>query len=102
MMQCHYFHYFNSEVRGLPTQEMDGKMAIRGLYQRLKGKRGRFRGNLSGKRADFTARTVISPDPNLPIDHVTIPEFMARILTVPDKVNLLNIDRLKKLVVNGP
>jgi hypothetical protein len=32
MMQCHYFHYFNSEVRGLPTQEMDGKMAIRGLY----------------------------------------------------------------------
>ena len=68
----------------------------------MKGKRGRFRGNLSGKRADFTARTVISPDPNLPIDHVTIPEFMARILTMPERVNSLNINTLRKLVVNGP
>lgn len=38
--------------------------------QRLKGKQGRFRGNLSGKRVDFSARTVISPDPNLAIDEV--------------------------------
>lgn len=43
-------------------------MDIRGIYQRLKGKRGRLRGNLSGKRAEFTARSVISPDPNLDID----------------------------------
>lgn len=40
--------------------------------QRLKGKQGRFRGNLSGKRVDFTARTVISPDPNLRIDQVSL------------------------------
>jgi len=38
--------------------------------QRLKGKTGRFRGNLSGKRVDFSSRTVISPDPNLQIDQV--------------------------------
>lgn len=81
---------------------MDGKMAIRALYQRLKGKRGRFRGNLSGKRADFTARTVISPDPNLPIDVVTLPEFMARILTIPEIVNRVNLERVRRLVVNGP
>jgi DNA-directed RNA polymerase III subunit RPC1 len=43
---------------------------IRGLCQRLKGKQGRFRGNLSGKRVDFSGRTVISPDPNLAIDQV--------------------------------
>lgn len=49
-----------------------GKKDIRALAQRLKGKKGRFRGNLSGKRANFTGRTVISPDPNIPIDHVII------------------------------
>lgn len=42
----------------------------RGFCQRLKGKQGRFRGNLSGKRVDFSGRTVISPDPNLRIDEV--------------------------------
>lgn len=44
----------------------------RGLIQRLRGKHGRFRGNLSGKRVEFTGRTVISPDPNLAIDQVRI------------------------------
>ncbi len=50
----------------------------RGFVQRLKGKQGRFRGNLSGKRVDYTARTVISPDPNLRIDEVrqTLPAFL--------------------------
>ena len=43
---------------------------MRGFTQRLKGKQGRFRGNLSGKRVDFSGRTVISPDPNLRIDQV--------------------------------
>jgi DNA-directed RNA polymerase beta' subunit len=47
-----------------------GEKKIRGLCQRLKGKSGRFRGNLSGKRVDFSGRTVISPDPNLGIDQV--------------------------------
>ena len=46
------------------------KKATRGFVQRLKGKQGRFRGNLSGKRVDFSGRTVISPDPNLRIDQV--------------------------------
>ena len=44
---------------------------IRGFCQRLKGKQGRFRGNLSGKRVDFSGRTVIGPDPNLNIDEVS-------------------------------
>ena len=45
-----------------------GVKPIRGFCQRLKGKQGRFRGNLSGKRVDFSARTVISPDPNLSVE----------------------------------
>ena len=49
---------------------MQPKKAMRGFSQRLKGKQGRFRGNLSGKRVDFSGRTVISPDPNMRIDQV--------------------------------
>ena len=45
-------------------------LCCRGFVQRLKGKQGRFRGNLSGKRVDFSGRTVISPDPNLRVDEV--------------------------------
>ena len=72
------------------------------MAQRLKGKKGRFRGNLSGKRSDFTARTVISPDPNIPIDNVVIPEFQAKILTVLERVTQFNHKKLRKLILNGP
>lgn len=88
---------------------------IRGFSQRLKGKQGRFRGNLSGKRVDFSSRTVISPDPNLKIDEVkkikkkknlyllkvAVPELVAKILTYPEKVNQYNIEKMKKLILNG-
>lgn len=57
---------------------------------------------MSGKRVDYTARTVISPDPNLPIDNVTIPEFMGKILTIPETVYSKNIHQMRKLVLNGP
>ncbi|KAL3233552.1 DNA-directed RNA polymerase III subunit RPC1 [Nakaseomyces bracarensis] len=75
---------------------------IRGFCQRLKGKQGRFRGNLSGKRVDFSGRTVISPDPNLSIDEVAVPVLVAKVLTFPEKVTRYNIKRLKQLVINGP
>jgi DNA-directed RNA polymerase III subunit RPC1 len=61
--------YINSELSGLPP-DVQPKKFVRSFAQRLKGKQGRFRGNLSGKRVDFTARTVISPDPNLKVDQV--------------------------------
>lgn len=60
--------YINSELPGISSQANTKPM--RGFCQRLKGKQGRFRGNLSGKRVDFSARTVIGPDPNLSIDQV--------------------------------
>ena len=73
-----------------------------GFAQRLKGKQGRFRGNLSGKRVDFSGRTVISPDPNLKIDQVGVPLHMAMILTYPERVNQYNIAHLRQLIKNGP
>jgi DNA-directed RNA polymerase III subunit RPC1 len=57
---------------------------------------------LSGKRVDFTGRTVISPDPNCAIDEVIIPELMAKILTFPEQVNRYNIQSLKQLILRGP
>ncbi|EOB14452.1 DNA-directed RNA polymerase III subunit RPC1 [Nosema bombycis CQ1] len=75
---------------------------IRGIVQRLKGKAGRFRCNLSGKRVDFSGRTVISPNPNLAIDQVNVPEYMAKILTIPEKVTEVSKERLTRLVKNGP
>ncbi len=55
-----------------------------------------------GKRCDFTARTVITPDPNLAIDQVGVPRTIASNLTFPERVTALNIDRMHELVRRGP
>ena len=75
---------------------------IKAIYARLKGKEGRVRGNLMGKRVDFSARSVISPDPNLQVDELGVPLSIAMNLTFPEVVTDLNIEKLKKLVINGP
>ncbi|KAM0688504.1 DNA-directed RNA polymerase III subunit C1 (rpo31) [Conglomerata obtusa] len=75
---------------------------IRGLIQRLKGKGGRFRGNLSGKRVDFSGRTVISPDPYLSIEELGLPLEIAKTLTIPDVVTKFNKKELSKNIKNGP
>jgi DNA-directed RNA polymerase III subunit RPC1 len=93
--------YINSDLPGFPKNLNAGK-PIRALIQRLKGKTGRFRGNLSGKRVDFSSRTVISPDPNLRVDEVGIPLLVAKTLTYPERVNSANINKLRLAVINGP
>ncbi|GMM28313.1 DNA-directed RNA polymerase III core subunit [Martiniozyma asiatica (nom. inval.)] len=97
--------YINSDIATPSMIQNGGTKAakpIRGFCQRLKGKQGRFRGNLSGKRVDFSGRTVISPDPNLRIDEVAVPELVAKVLTYPEKVTRYNKKKLQKLVINGP
>ncbi|KIY92743.1 DNA-directed RNA polymerase III subunit C1 [Monoraphidium neglectum] len=93
----------NSELPGVNTREQGGAPArpLRGFVQRLKGKQGRFRGNLSGKRVDFSARTVISPDPNLLIHQVAVPLHMATTLTYPERATLFNMRRLREAVLAG-
>lgn len=98
-LQLQIAMYVNSEVPGL-AQPGFGKNA-RGFCQRLKGKQGRFRGNLSGKRVDFSGRTVISPDPNLGIDQVAVPILVAKNLTYPERVQRHNMERLRQCVKNG-
>ncbi|XP_012276667.1 DNA-directed RNA polymerase III subunit RPC1 [Orussus abietinus] len=100
-LQLHCALYINSEMSGIPLN-MQPKKSGRGLVQRLKGKQGRFRGNLSGKRVDFSSRTVISPDPNLRIEQVGVPIHVAKILTYPERVNRSNIELMRTLIQNGP
>ncbi|KAK9450860.1 uncharacterized protein V1518DRAFT_158462 [Limtongia smithiae] len=93
--------YVNSDTPGTANMGAPAK-PMRGICQRLKGKQGRFRGNLSGKRVDFSGRTVISPDPNLKINEVAVPDRVAKILTYPEKVNRNNKSKLKERILNGP
>jgi len=102
LLQYHVTTYFDNEVSGIPQAHHRSGRPLKTLTQRLKGKEGRFRGSLSGKRVDFSSRTVISPDPNLAISNVGVPVDVAKKLTIPETVSDWNLERLKKLVINGP
>jgi len=102
LLQYHTTTYFDNGVSGIPPARHRSGRALRTLSQRLKGKEGRFRSNLSGKRVDFSARTVISPDPNLSMNEVGVPEQIATILTIPERVTEWNIEKMKELVIRGP
>ncbi|MBS7633698.1 DNA-directed RNA polymerase subunit A', partial [Candidatus Bathyarchaeota archaeon] len=102
LLQYHVTTYFNNEASGIPPARHRSGRALKTLSQRLKGKEGRFRSNLSGKRVDFSARTVVSPDPNLDINEVGVPLEVAMRLSVPEKVTEWNIEEMRQLVANGP
>jgi DNA-directed RNA polymerase beta' subunit len=71
---------------------------IKSICQRLKAKEGRIRGNLMGKRVDFSARTVITPDPNINIDELGVPWSIALNLTYPETVTPYNMERLVSML----
>ena len=102
LLQYHVTTYFDNEVSGIPQAHHRSGRPLKTLTQRLKGKEGRFRGSLSGKRVDFSSRTVISPDPNLAISNVGVPVDVAKKLTIPETISQWNIERLREHVVNGP
>ncbi|MEM2025424.1 MAG: DNA-directed RNA polymerase subunit A', partial [Desulfurococcaceae archaeon] len=102
LLQYHVTTYFDNEVSGIPVAKHRSGKVLKGLSQRLKGKEGRFRGDLRGKRVDYSARTVISPDPNLSINEVGVPEEIAKVLTIPERITSWNIDFMRRLILNGP
>jgi len=101
LLQYHVTTYFDNEASGIPPARHRSKRPLKTLTQRLKGKEGRFRSNLSGKRVNFSARTVISPDPNISINEVGVPETIAKEVTVPVHVNKWNIEEMKEYIKNG-
>jgi DNA-directed RNA polymerase beta' subunit len=84
-----------------PVAQRSGR-PLKSIKERLNGKGGRVRGNLMGKRVDFSARSVITPDPNLSIRELGVPLKIAKNITKPVVVNDMNRRVLTKLVRNGP
>ena len=92
----------NNKVKGAePLAQRSGR-PLNCIMGRLNSKSGRIRGNLMGKRVDFSARSVITGDPNLSIRQLGVPMKIAKNITKPIKVNERNRDFLLKLIQNGP
>ena len=102
LLQYHVTTYFDNQTSRIPPARHRSGRTLKTLTQRLKGKDGRFRSNLSGKRVNFCARSVISPDPYLGVNEVGVPEKIARELTVPIRVTIRNREQMRQLILTGP
>ncbi|MCL5092153.1 MAG: DNA-directed RNA polymerase subunit A' [Candidatus Marsarchaeota archaeon] len=100
LLQYHVTTYFNNETPGVPVARHRSTRPLKTLAQRLKGKEGRLRYNLSGKRVNFSARTVISSDSSLTVNQVGVPMRIAENMTVPLYVTKWNIEKAKVYVSN--
>jgi DNA-directed RNA polymerase II subunit RPB1 len=101
-LQYHVITLIDNSVPGIsPSTQRTGRL-FKALAERLKSKEGRIRGNLMGKRVDFSARSVITPDPRIGIDELGVPIKIAMNLTFPEVVNKYNKIKLTELVKNGP
>ena len=101
LLQFHITTFFDNTVARIPPARHRSGQPLKTITERIKGKEGRIRKNLAGKRVNYSGRTVISPDPSLEINEVGIPMEIVKIVTVAETVNDLNIDKLKGLVENG-
>ena len=102
LLQYHITTYFDNETAQVPPARHRSGQPLKTLTERIKSKEGRFRHNLVGKRVNFAARTVISPDPKIDFNEVGVPYVVAVELTIPERVTEWNIKWVKKFVENGP
>ena len=98
----HVSTFMNNDLRGQRQSMQRTGLPSKSITSRLKGKEGRIRGSLMGKRVNFSARSVVSPDSQMDIDQVGMPYRVATKLTVPEGVTDWNIDRLRLCVRRGP
>ncbi|WP_144800052.1 DNA-directed RNA polymerase subunit A' [Halorubrum depositum] len=102
LLQYHVTTFVDNEISGTPPARHRSGRPLKTLSQRLKGKEGRFRGSLSGKRVNFSARTVISPDPTLSLNEVGVPDRVAKEMTQTLNVTERNVEEARQYVRNGP
>jgi len=100
LLQYHVTTFFDNTISRIPPARHRSGQPLKTITERIKGKEGRIRHNLAGKRVNFSSRTVISPDPSLKINEVGIPYEIAKVLTVNEEVTTLNSERLKKLILS--
>ena len=102
LLQYHIATLVDNKIPGVaPVAQRSGR-PLKSIKERINGKTGRVRGNLMGKRVDYSARSVITADPNLSIRELGVPEKIAKNITKPVIVNNRNKRFLSKLVENGP
>ena len=102
LLQYYVATLVDNKIPGVGAMAQRSGRPLKAVKERLNGKGGRVRGNLMGKRVDYSARSVITPDPNLSIRELGVPIKIAKNITKPVPVNKMNIDFLNKLVQNGP
>ncbi len=100
LLQYHVTTFFDNSIAKIPPARHRSGQPLKTITERIKGKEGRIRKNLAGKRVNYSARTVISPDVNLKVNEVGVPLEVAKILTVAEKVTTLNLKRMKALVAS--
>jgi DNA-directed RNA polymerase beta' subunit len=102
MIQYHVATMVDNEIKNIPVSSRRSGQPLKMIRQRLKGKEGRIRSNIMGKRVDFSGRTVVGVDPSISIDEYGVPMKIAMNLTVPEIVTKYNKEKLYRLVRTGP
>ena len=100
LLQYHITTFFDNSVAGVPPARHRSGQPLKTITERIKGKEGRIRHNLAGKRVNYSSRTVISPDPFMEIDEIGVPLEIAKVITVAERVNSLNLEKMKKIVLS--
>jgi DNA-directed RNA polymerase beta' subunit len=102
VLQYHVATLVDNQIPGVaPSAQRNGR-PLKSIQQRLGSKEGRIRYNIQGKRVEFSARSVITPDPNISIAELGVPEKIAMNLTRPERVTPMNKTKLYKWIQNGP
>lgn len=101
LLQYHITTFFDNNVTRIPPARHRSGQPLKTITERIKGKEGRIRHNLAGKRVNYSARTVVSPDPYLKINEVGIPYEIAEIITVAEYVTTANLEEMKNLINQG-
>jgi len=101
LLQYNITTYIDNNTAGVPPAKQRSGRPLKTIAQRLKGKKGRFRYNLIGKRVNASARSTITPSIDIKFNELGIPEQVANTLTVPEKVTLWNKERLKAQIIKG-
>ncbi|MBI3334865.1 hypothetical protein HYZ97_05245 [Candidatus Pacearchaeota archaeon] len=101
LLQYHITTFFDNNVSRIPPARHRSGQPLKTITERIKGKEGRIRQNLAGKRVNYSARTVVSPDPFISINEVGVPYEIARIITVAETVTTTNLEVMKELIRKG-
>lgn len=101
LLQYHVTTFFDNNLTRIPPARHRSGQPLKTITERIKGKEGRIRHNLAGKRVNYSARTVVSPDPHIKINEIGVPVEIARVITVAESVTTANLENMKELIRAG-